>query len=397
MKIKKILSTILLISAAMTLVQCERTISPRPEPIFDGPDDQPYWIQISAGSTHTCGLWDPDNLGRGRVYCWGNNQWGQSDAPDNDDFIAVAAGNFRTCGIRDTDGNGSGFIECWGGRPHSETDCFEQYGSQDCPDTRTNREFLNPPRHDNFVQIDGGWDFCAIRQVNPPSTEGTVSCWGLAGLHGVEVDYRNRIYSQVSVSDNYLACGILADSGHPQCWGTGIGIQDNINPPDFLNPAVVPARYRNLPFKSISVGRYQVCGLSRDGEENPHCWGYNFAAGLREEIEHSSAIGVGLFMNCYIDLENENSALGAIRCYGNDGDEPDRFALPIVQDSMDLLNEGNEASIDDTRNRIWRGLSVSKGGFHACALHATNGANDPRGFYECWGSNVNGKRRHDRR
>ena len=58
---------------------------------------------VSAGISHTCALEES-----GEVHCWGDNGYGQGDAPPGP-YKSVSAGWTHTCGLRE-----SGGIACWG-------------------------------------------------------------------------------------------------------------------------------------------------------------------------------------------------------------------------------------------------------------------------------------------
>ena len=60
-------------------------------------------VTISVGGGHACALLDS-----GTVECWGDNRYGQTDAPSGR-FSAVSAGWSHTCGLRETSE-----IESWG-------------------------------------------------------------------------------------------------------------------------------------------------------------------------------------------------------------------------------------------------------------------------------------------
>ena len=50
------------------------------------------------------------------IRCWGNNKFGQLNAPDVR-FNAVSAGRFHTCGVRTNRA-----ITCWGNNRFGEAD-----------------------------------------------------------------------------------------------------------------------------------------------------------------------------------------------------------------------------------------------------------------------------------
>ncbi|NLN62390.1 MAG: hypothetical protein GX146_05870, partial [Myxococcales bacterium] len=55
---------------------------------------------------HTCGIRADDGL----VMCWGENEYGQTDPPEDVAFSALRVGGEYTCGLRASDS-----IEvCWG-------------------------------------------------------------------------------------------------------------------------------------------------------------------------------------------------------------------------------------------------------------------------------------------
>lgn len=68
------------------------------------------FAQISSGSRHNCGITTD-----GTIHCWGNNEYGQLNAPSGP-FKQVVCGDDFSCGMRPDDS-----VECWG-RSFSESD-----------------------------------------------------------------------------------------------------------------------------------------------------------------------------------------------------------------------------------------------------------------------------------
>jgi len=81
-----------------------------------------FWVYISAGRSHSCGLND-----LGKAFCWGSNEYGQlgdSSQTDRSQPVPVSgdhtwhhieAGTYHTCGVT-TDGSGY----CWGNNEFSQ-------------------------------------------------------------------------------------------------------------------------------------------------------------------------------------------------------------------------------------------------------------------------------------
>ena len=82
----------------------------------------------------------------GEAACWGNNDYGQADAPPGR-FAAVSVGGAHACGLRE-----SGELVCWGDNNF--------YSQTDAPEGR-------------FQAVSAGWyHSCAIRE------SGELACWG---------------------------------------------------------------------------------------------------------------------------------------------------------------------------------------------------------------------------
>src|SRR5690348_15429014 len=71
---------------------------------------------IAAGFNHTCAI----RAGDHKVVCWGNNDQGQLDVPDElnnvTQAIDLASGAFHTCAVRKDNNH----VICWGGKRGTE-------------------------------------------------------------------------------------------------------------------------------------------------------------------------------------------------------------------------------------------------------------------------------------
>ena len=249
---------------------------------------------VSASNTHSCGLRET-----GVVECWGDNEYGQADAPAGR-FSAVSMGSLHSCGLRET-----GAVECWGDN---------HFGQADAPAGR-------------FSAVSAGdRHTCGLRET------GVVECWG-ANWYG-ETDAPQGRFSAVSVGWNH-SCG-LRETGAVECWG------DN-----HFGRAVAPAGR----FSAVSAGPDHTCGLRETGAVE--CWGYNDNGRADAPAGQFSAVSAGGFHSCGL------RETGAIECWG-----------------------GNDYGQTDAP--AGRFSAVSAGGVRSCGLRET-------GAVECWGANYAGE------
>lgn len=106
------------------------------------PSNTPALTTISAGDVHVCGITET-----GAAFCWGDNNFGQLNAPDDVQFIAMSAGTNFSCGIA-TDNS----VVCWGLDTHGETE---------------------PPSENRYTQTAHDEATSCGLQL-----DGKVSCWG---------------------------------------------------------------------------------------------------------------------------------------------------------------------------------------------------------------------------
>ena len=167
------------------------------------------FTQVAAGENHTCAL-----RGSGQAVCWGANDQGQLDAPEELRFQQITSGWRFSCGIQ-TDGR----VACWGRNNHQQAD----------------------PPDGRFTTIDAGWDHvCALS--GPVAT-----CWGWNANERASPP-PNITFAAIGAGAEH-SCG-LSTSGGLVCWGKN----DNGR-----------ADSRDGPFRALTVGIAHTCVLRNDG------------------------------------------------------------------------------------------------------------------------------------
>ena len=137
---------------------------------WDGGKNGPwFWVPITphtalravaVGDGHTCAIRLDETIA-----CWGNNRFGQSDAPRGS-FRAVATGSRHSCGLRS-----DSTITCWGGTDHGRTDA---------PAGSFNAVSDTPVGSFKAVTVGDGHS-CGLR------SDDTITCWGYFG-NGIDLD-----------------------------------------------------------------------------------------------------------------------------------------------------------------------------------------------------------------
>lgn len=225
-------------------------------------------LQVAAGGSHTCGIGAD-----GRVYCWGDNLYGQLGDPAIRQsatptaalaaglFTAVAAGGSFTCALRS-----DGVVLCWGANA-----------------TGQNGSAVVGPGSAIPVAVQSSQRFASIaagdRRACGRVPDGTLYCWGAEWVgrsaQGTEVTRAIAQPTRVLLSPSFQSitvgthttCGIAADASY--CWeanptgtlgdGTTVGA---------TSPIKVKTSER---FVSISAGDTQTCGIAATGLA--WCWG----------------------------------------------------------------------------------------------------------------------------
>jgi hypothetical protein len=225
------------------------------------------FTQITAGSSHSCGL-----TAAGAAWCWGLNTSGQlGNGTAATSFVPVAvfgghtfaqlsAGGVHTCGVR-TDGA----VYCWGAGPNGRLG----YGGTLSATT----PLLTSGGHLYTAVSAGGAHTCGLR------TDGAVLCWGANASgrlgDGTTIDKLTPTavtgtWSAVSAGGSHTCA--IDTAAAAWCWGLSSSGQGGTGTAvaSLLVPTTVTG---GLTFMAISSGTSHTCAVATDGAA--HCWGLN--------------------------------------------------------------------------------------------------------------------------
>lgn len=241
-----------------------------PYPIkFSPPPPYPPFVQISAGSTHTCAVTDT-----GELYCWGNNRYGQVGDGTNENRLSptqvpnlaeaittVMAGGSHTCALSAT-----GNLFCWGsnhsGQLGDGTTISHTVPIQ-VPLTRSVHSVAAAGSHTCALLTDGAvycWGDNSDGQLGDGSTEDRVTPTAVQGI--------TEKVTFISVGTNHSCASLL--SGKQVCWGDNSrGQLGDGTVSDRGTPATV--QYANGAFTTITGGIDHSCALTTEGDVL--CWG----------------------------------------------------------------------------------------------------------------------------
>ena len=283
-------------------------LSPSPVAVSQAPG----YVEVSAGSFHTCAIREHYGTAGGEVNCWGLDDDGQATAPAGE-FTQVSAGGYHTCGLR-----ADGHVVCWGSNRVflgcDEFDCYYENTWQ-----------ATPPPDVVFTQVSAGvYHTCGVK------LDGGIDCWGWNDA-GEAADHAGS-YLLVSAGE-YHTCGLRTD-GHIECWGDDANgrAQDQIGPFTDVsvggshNCAVSPTGSAtcwggdwygqssppsNVSFLAATAGNLHSCGLT-----SAHallCWGYNFYGQVRQAPQgYFTQVSSGQGHSCAISGTHE------VYCWGRD-------------------------------------------------------------------------------
>ncbi|MCH1591810.1 MAG: hypothetical protein L7R66_02330, partial [Candidatus Thalassarchaeaceae archaeon] len=341
----------------------------------------PVLTQITTGAKHSCAILDD-----GSISCWGDNSNGQlgdgsrtpslepekSSLPLGRKAVEISAGSYHTCTMFD-----DGSVRCWGSNE------FGQLGDGTTIE-RTSPVQVNLGEGKSALGVSSGESHtCAI--LNDRS----VKCWGLNSNgqlgDGTSSDSHNPVHPSTGGEDvlmistgSYHTCAIMGDRS-VMCWGDNWNGQlgDGTNT-DRLSPVeiVIPS---NSSAVSLDSGALHTCLGMNDGAL--FCWGYNAYGQLgnggfgNSNIPMTAplsanqlltSVRVGLFHSCALFDS------GQMACWGDnsngqlgDGTQEGRATPGIVSLATDAT-------------------SITVGQRHSCAI-----LDDAS--LQCWGANEAGQ------
>jgi alpha-tubulin suppressor-like RCC1 family protein len=224
------------------------------------------WAQLSAGSSHTCGI-----TSDATAYCWGSNTEGQLGDGSTVDrgkpsavaggyaWLEITAGNAHSCGITT-----SSEAYCWG------------YGGSGALGDGT---FTSPQPNPSLVsggrswsQLSAGGGTCGV------STTGAAYCWGSGQwgqLGNGTIDpfalepslvLGDRTWVHVSAAGAHV-CGMTTEAAY--CWG--MGSEGQLGDGAAANDSVPSRVTGEGSWSRVSAGGFHSCGISTAGVG--YCWG----------------------------------------------------------------------------------------------------------------------------
>ena len=340
----------------------------------------PVLTQITSGSSHSCAILDD-----GSIRCWGENSNGQlgdgsrapslepekASTPLGRKAVEISAGSYHTCSIFD-----DGSVRCWGSNE------FGQLGDG------TTIERTTPVSVDlgggSALGISSGESHtCAVLNDN------SVKCWGL-NSNGQLGDGTTTDRSSPTLTDmggeevllvsagSYHTCAIMSDRS-VMCWGDNWNgqIGDGTNA-DKTTPVEISIPSNSSAF-SLDAGALHTCLGVNDG--SLFCWGYNAYGQLGNggngnsnspvgvplsAEQFLSSVQVGLFHSCALFDS------GGVACWGDN--------------SNGQLGDGSQSgsTVPAIVSLSENATSVSAGQRHSCAILVD-------ASLHCWGANEGGQ------
>ena len=295
------------------------------------PQADPQFTLLATGVSFSCAL-RADQA----VACWGDNRYGQIDAPGGR-FTAVAVGSSHSCALRADQA-----IVCWGN---------SLSGRVDAPGGRFTAVAVSSSHS------------CALR------ADQAVACWG-DNRYG-QIDAPGGRFTAVAVSSSH-SCAIRADQSIA-CWGNSWGGRADAPPGRFT---------------AVAVSSSHSCAIRAD--QSIACWGILWDGRPDAPDARYTAIAVSSSHLCALRADQ------AVACWANSwgarADAPDgRFTAVAVGDSHSCARRADQTVACWGENNYGQAnapdgqfTAIAVGDSHSCARRADQ-------TVACWGSNQHGQ------
>ena len=345
---------------------------------------------VTAGNNHVCVLHETSE-----VSCWGSNTVGELGTGGHiaDDHTAtplkvdgisgvtdISAGALHTCVISD-----GGSVTCWGWGQQGQLGDGHAADSSDSYTPVAVFGTITPPASDSPVDIAAG-----IRHTCMLYERGDIWCWGENenGQLG-DGEFGTNVYSTIPVKVRGIndavaiaagwehTCAVHA-TGEVSCWGDDShGELGNGETADFV---ARPVKVVNMTDAvAVTAGHWHTCVLRRAG--NVSCWGGDHDGQLGDghigdEFDSSVPVEtIGISDAVSVSAGGEHTcavhATGEISCWG------DNWLGELgTGEAGNEFDSGVPRQVSDIADAV----AVSSGDWHTCAVHATGGVS-------CWGDN----------
>ena len=359
----------------------------------------PAFVQLEAGSRHTCGL-----VGDGSIWCWGRNNAGQvgvggaTSQPVLEaekvlyrNWVSLSAGGEHTCAI-----NEAGALYCWG-------------------DNASNQLGFSPINAGQPEEVDAGpWSVVSAgnRHTCAIDDDGGLFCWGEAGrgrLGNPSAASDGAMYNvalpagatsgwiDVSAGDEHT-CAIAHRSGGGRatyCWGDASDgkLGNNSESGSYDTPQEVVGNLAVMNADELTTGTHHTCAIASSVDHETYCWGRGArgrlgngtednrpvprrissgddpAGGGGENHDNHISVAAGDSHSCAVHEE------GSIFCWG--------------ENFLNQLGSGLEDNwlLTPVRAEVDPRLSfdqISVGEEHSCAINSS-------GTVYCWGDGNDGQ------
>ena len=332
------------------------TPEPTPEPSeIDLPPVGPQLTPVAVGRSHSCAIRADQTIA-----CWGDNRYGQIDAPVGH-FTAIAAADTHSCAIR-----ADQTIACWGDNRYGQIDApvghFTAIAAADTHSCAIRADQTTACWGDNrYGQIDvPSGQFAAIATARFHScairVDRTIACWGSRGSR--RNDAPSGQFAAIAAADAH-SCAIRVDRTIA-CWGYNrYGLFD------------LPSGQ----FTAVAVGSAHSCAIRTD--QSIACWGNNSQGETDPPSGQFTAVAASDSHSCAIRADQ------TIACWGNNqsgqSSVPTRLTTPPEELLFVEVASPSEPAVDAGRSfEVVVEFNRAVRGFDAEDINVVNG--DVTGF-----------------